>query len=1101
MCRWRFVSAMFILVAFAATAGAQIPTNMSYQGVLTDGSGAPVADGNHSLVFKLYSVSTGGAALWTETQPTVNTTTGVLSVTLGSVTPIGIAFDGALWLGIEVDGGGELTPRIELTTSPYAFQAKSVDDDAVTSAKIADGTIAVGDIAGSQVVTSVNTLTDAVTLAQGANVTITPAGNTLTIASTAAGGNSLDMAYDEGGAGAGKLITADNGAVDIAGADGLTVAGMIGAGTTTPTAQLDVKGAGTSAATVAFNVTDNAGASIIHAKDDGGIGLGFTAPVAGSRLTIKATADNTNDFILQKHDATTQIVQIGESSGSGLVSIKDFTSNSLNHWLEGGDGSWSSLAVQPNARIGVGVNSPATKFEVEGGSVLFDGTVGGTPVSGAGTRLMWIPAKGAFRAGKISGTEWDDANVGANSTITGGEDNAASGAHATVGGGINNAASGQHGTVSGGEGSLAGGISSTVPGGKDNEASGNYSFAAGQRAKANHAGAFVWADQTAADFTSTAADQFLIRASGGVGIGTASPGQLLDVAAAGLPSGAGDEKANIRAYNAGDAIHFGHSNGVGIGALGALSTNGAPYLQFWAYHSDLASAARSTGAYEGRIIGDSGANDNVFEFSSGNNPGADIPVVWTPRMVINQNGNVGIGTQIPAEQLDVDGGQIRLTKTGAISLGATFGGILNFDSAGGTLGIASNSTGGNTAIDFMTSTSAVATTKMRIDNAGNVGIGTTSPGQLLDLHNAGSAGTVYPLRLVNNTTAVAGTGVGIEFGFQAGSQILSTIEAEHTGGSQTDLIFSTQNGAVNENMRILGNGNVGIGTSSPLVGLDVIGDPNGAVRIGSNETDATAKTMNLVLQEFTNANGHLLVIDGQTNNTANIVRIGGGYAGYDAATEIGFYTAAAVNTDSGTERMRIDVNGNVGIGTGSLNEKLNVAGHIAPSGDNTYTLGTGALRWSDVYAVSGTVNTSDRRAKENIEDITHGLEEVKSLRPVSYTWKDSPERGTKLGLIAQEVQPVVKEVVHVGDDEDQTLGLYYSDLIPVLIKAVQEQQEIIDGERAGKAELSARLDRATKELEAVKAQMTALTDAVELVKSSMVMDVSDNLASEAVVLD
>ena len=168
---------------------------MSYQGVLTDGSGAPVADGNHSLVFKLYSVSTAGSALWTETQPTVNTTNGVLSVVLGSVTPIGIAFDGALWLGIEVDGGGELTPRIELTTSPYSFQAKSVDDDAVTSAKIADGTIVSADVAGGEVVTSVNTLKDAVTLAAGANVTITPAGNTLTFASSAAGGNNLDMAW------------------------------------------------------------------------------------------------------------------------------------------------------------------------------------------------------------------------------------------------------------------------------------------------------------------------------------------------------------------------------------------------------------------------------------------------------------------------------------------------------------------------------------------------------------------------------------------------------------------------------------------------------------------------------------------------------------------------------------------------------------------------------------------------------------------------------------------------------------------------------------------------------------------------------------------
>jgi len=68
-----------------------------------------------------------------------------------------------------------------------------------------------------------------------------------------------------------------------------------------------------------------------------------------------------------------------------------------------------------------------------------------------------------------------------------------------------------------------------VPGGRENTAAGHTSFAAGYRAKANHSGTFVWADSTAADFASTGKDQFLIRASGGVGIGTPSPTGQLDV--------------------------------------------------------------------------------------------------------------------------------------------------------------------------------------------------------------------------------------------------------------------------------------------------------------------------------------------------------------------------------------------------------------------------------------------------------------------------------------------------------------------------------------------------------------------------------------------
>jgi hypothetical protein len=68
-----------------------------------------------------------------------------------------------------------------------------------------------------------------------------------------------------------------------------------------------------------------------------------------------------------------------------------------------------------------------------------------------------------------------------------------------------------------------------IPGGTDNEAAGTFSFAAGRRAKALHSGVFVWADQTDADFSSTASDQFLIRASGGVGVGTASPNGALHI--------------------------------------------------------------------------------------------------------------------------------------------------------------------------------------------------------------------------------------------------------------------------------------------------------------------------------------------------------------------------------------------------------------------------------------------------------------------------------------------------------------------------------------------------------------------------------------------
>jgi hypothetical protein len=80
----------------------------------------------------------------------------------------------------------------------------------------------------------------------------------------------------------------------------------------------------------------------------------------------------------------------------------------------------------------------------------------------------------------------------------------------------------------GGNHSLSGNYA-TIPGGYQNQASGNYSLAAGYRAKAKHAGTFVWADNTEVDFASMGNNQFLIRAIGGVGINTVSPGAALGV--------------------------------------------------------------------------------------------------------------------------------------------------------------------------------------------------------------------------------------------------------------------------------------------------------------------------------------------------------------------------------------------------------------------------------------------------------------------------------------------------------------------------------------------------------------------------------------------
>jgi hypothetical protein len=121
-------------------------------------------------------------------------------------------------------------------------------------------------------------------------------------------------------------------------------------------------------------------------------------------------------------------------------------------------------------------------------------------------------------------------------------------------------------------------------------------------------------------------------------------------------------------------------------------------------------------------------------------------------------------------------------------------------------------------------------------------------------------------------------------------------------------------------------------------------------------------------------------------------------------------------------------------------------GHLLPGTNNVYSLGSSDYRWTAVYAANGTIQTSDGRLKQDVQELDAGLAKVEQLRPVTFQWKDGKDHRTHLGLIAQEVVDVVPEVV-VGD-EQSGLGMSYSELIPVLIKALQEQQAHIEEQEA-----------------------------------------------------
>ena len=176
----------------------------------------------------------------------------------------------------------------------------------------------------------------------------------------------------------------------------------------------------------------------------------------------------------------------------------------------------------------------------------------------------------------------------------------------------------------------------------------------------------------------------------------------------------------------------------------------------------------------------------------------------------------------------------------------------------------------------------------------------------------------------------------------------------------------------------------------------------------------------------------------------------------------------------------------VGLSGGELfraNGRIQSRGNVIPYFNNFYDLGNATYRWDDVYATNGIINTSDRRDKENIRDLNYGLETILKLKPVTFQWKDSFQKQTKIGFIAQDLLELLPEVVKTHDFKINTtgnkdgsikeekalfelerLGVYYSDIIPVLTKAIQEQQKIIELQN----EKLKRLDKIEKDLEDLK---------------------------------
>jgi hypothetical protein len=346
-----------------------------------------------------------------------------------------------------------------------------------------------------------------------------------------------------------------------------------------------------------------------------------------------------------------------------------------------------------------------------------------------------------------------------------------------------------------------------------------------------------------------------------------------------------------------------------------------------------------------------------------------------------------------------------------------------FSSAGGTLNIA---TGGVSRL--------TVASNGHLTVGGNVTF-ESGASPILYTSNAGGEQNRY-LQLINSPFFESASGL------KAGGVLVSDSYAFANPG-KNDLIVK---------------GNVGVGTGAPTSKVEIAAQDG--LKISGFQPFVTLNDTN------TNKPAFMQGVDGDavllTNTRAALVlkdvtgRVGIGTitpgAGLDVQVSGGYAVIGQSASGPGVYGSSTNspgVQGSSVSGSGVTAFSNTNTALFASSISGIGVRGHSSSNWAGYFEgnvhATGTVTwTSDGRLKRNVANLGYGLSEVLQLRPVTYRWKDKPERGQQLGFIAQEVESVLPELVSTDKDAEQTKGLNYVGLVPVTIKAIQEQQAKID---------------------------------------------------------
>ena len=392
--------------------------------------------------------------------------------------------------------------------------------------------------------------------------------------------------------------------------------------------------------------------------------------------------------------------------------------------------------------------------------------------------------------------------------------------------------------------------------------------------------------------------------------------------------------------------------------------------------------------------------------------------------------------------------------------------------------------------------------RLQVDSNGRIGIGVEVPAQLLDvagriradtmeidsyIYHVADDNTYFGFNADDNFRIVEGATVALQVNNNSSIDIQNYIQ--HAGDTNTYMGFNANDTIVmrtsgSDRITVKSDGRVGIGTVSPDEKLEIV--EGSSIKLSGDYNDPTAKLYidRTGSSSWGTAAAYTAFRFFETRNTSgsehfNAVKIGasGIAIGYDPP----IYTRGGVDSLICSGRVGIgktdpghmlDVNGNIkvnntlyGPGQSRLYFNPNNEPRLYSANSAAFLFATNGYAYATLW-----VSQSDRRLKKNIEPLKNALDTLKKLNPVHYekraTESDKCDDECTVekcyiqedGFIAQEIQEI-PELAHATShpESNDMLGLNYNAILTYCVKAVQEQQTIIEDEKAKVADLLARV--------------------------------------------